>query len=370
MPYQQFDRNKVRMKPLAERASKVDIEDILVIPETEIPPQSDEFYKLVDETATRVIGSRSTGASRIISFGADTINKGLAPVLTALIEEGWITHLATNGSGATHDWEISYIGKTSEDSHLGLQSGELGNWQETGYFVNLALNIGAFRGLGYSESLGALIQSGGVEIPSMQELRETIFAKIETDPAVAAAAMDLLYVMKHFEIEEGWRPVPHRWKEYSIQAAAYRLRVPFTAHPIFGQDIIFNHPLNCGSLLGRVAERDFLSFADSVSRLSGGVYISIDSSVISPLVFEKSVSISQNILRQQGGSIEDLHVLVVDLIQERWDWSKGDPPEESPDYFFRYNASFHESGSSANYLRAENRYFLPALLQKLREKIS
>ena len=168
MPYQQFDRNKVRMKPLAERASKVEIDSILVTPEIEIPTQSDEFYELVDKTAARIISSKLRKASRIISFGADTINKGLAPVLIALIEEGWITHLATNGSGATHDWEIAYIGKTIEDSTLGLQSGELGNWHETGFFVNLALNIGAFRLRGYSESLGALIQNGGVEIPSQQ----------------------------------------------------------------------------------------------------------------------------------------------------------------------------------------------------------
>ena len=55
--------------------------------------------------------------------------------------------------------------------------------------------------------------------------------------------------------------VPHPWKNYGLQAAAYRLHVPFTSHPMFGHDIIYEHPMNLGAAIGRCAQRDFLSFA-------------------------------------------------------------------------------------------------------------
>ena len=38
--------------------------------------------------------------------------------------------------------------------------------------------------------------------------------------------------------------------------------MPFTSHPMFGHDIIYTHPMNCGAAIGRAAERDFLTFAD------------------------------------------------------------------------------------------------------------
>ena len=69
---------------------------------------------------------------------------------------------------------------------------------------------------------------------------------------------------------------------------------------MIGHDIIYNHPMNCCACLGRAAERDFLTFADSVCQLEGGVYISIGSAVMSPMVFEKSMSMAQNLAMQRG----------------------------------------------------------------------
>ena len=71
---------------------------------------------------------------------------------------------------------------------------------------------------------------------------------------------------------------------------------------MIGHDIIYNHPMNHCACLGRVAERDFLTYAHSVSQLDGGVYISIGSAVMSPMIFEKSLSMAQNLAIQRGAA--------------------------------------------------------------------
>ena len=134
---------------------------------------------------------------------------------------------------------------------------------------------------------------------------------------------------------------------------------------MIGHDIIYNHPINHGASLGRVAERDFLTFAESVRRLEGGVYISIGSAVMSPMVFEKSLSISQNLAIQRGEHIDNHYIFVNDLSESTWDWTQGEPPEDNPAYYLRYNKSFSRMGGVMRYLQADNRDFLLSLLQSL-----
>ncbi len=72
---------------------------------------------------------------------------------------------------------------------------------------------------------------------------------------------------------------------------------------------------------------DFLYFAHSVSNLENGVYMSVGSAVMSPMVFEKSLSMSQNIEIQRGKHIDNHFMIVVDLAKNEWDWNKnGEPP--------------------------------------------
>ncbi|MEZ6074032.1 MAG: hypothetical protein R3C10_28085 [Pirellulales bacterium] len=136
---------------------------------------------------------------------------------------------------------------------------------------------------------------------------------------------------------------------------------------MFGHDIIYNHPMNNGASLGRAAERDFLTFAESVSRLSGGVYLSIGSAVMSPMVFEKSLSITQNVAIQQGRRIENHSIYIVDLAKSNWDWSQGEPPQDDPAYYLRYNKSFSRMGGQMRYVTADNRDFLLQLCHSLPE---
>ncbi|MFC1614787.1 hypothetical protein ACFL5K_05765, partial [Gemmatimonadota bacterium] len=321
--------------------------------------------RAVAEVAERVIEAREAGRPVIMAFGAHTIKNGLAPVLISLIEKGWVSHLATNGAGIIHDWEIAYQGMTSEDVKGGVQRGEFGNWQETGYYINLALNVGSYEGKGYGEAVGAMIERGAVEVPSACALEKEVIKNLKTDPERAAAAAELLAVVRRFKIPSGKIEVEHRWKNYSIQAAAFRLGVPFTGHPMFGHDIIYNHPLNHGASLGRAAERDFLTFARNVSNLSSGVYLSVGSAVMSPMVFEKSMSMAQNLALQESRRIEGHYLMVADLARSSWDWNGGEPPEDSPDYYLRYNKSFSRMGGTMRYLSADNRAFLPALHREL-----
>jgi hypothetical protein len=134
---------------------------------------------------------------------------------------------------------------------------------------------------------------------------------------------------------------------------------------MIGHDIIYNHPMNHCASLGRTAERDFLTFAEGVSRLEGGVYISIGSAVMSPMVFEKSLSMAQNIARQQGQQIDHHFLLVSDLAESNWDWTRGEPPEDNPSYYLRYNKSFSRMGGTMRYVQADNRDLLLTLTHML-----
>ncbi len=177
-----------------------------------------------------------------------------------------------------------------------------------------------------------------------------------------AAAVDLLGVMKKFDVKSGWMAVPHPFKGYSAQAAATRLGIPFTGHPMIGHDIIYNHPMNHGAAIGRTALRDFLSFSDSISRIQDGVYLSVGSAVMSPMIFEKAFSMSQNLALQKGPCIDRHFIGVVDLAESTWDWQKnGEPPKDNPAYYLRYCKTFSRMGGDMRYLCADNRDFLLTL---------
>ena len=364
MPYPRLDRDKLKIKSLKDRSDKVTIEKDHLTVGSKVAEFNVDKQKILEETAKRILQARKNKKSVMLAFGAHSIKNGLSPVLIKFIEEGWITHLATNGAGIIHDWEFAYQGKTSEDVKANVERGQFGIWQETGYFINLALVVGAYEGLGYGESVGAMIQNECLNIPTIMELEKC--AKDLSDLDKAAAALDLLYTVKKFSIKSGKMQIPHPYKKYSVQAAAYRLSVPFTGHPMIGHDIIYTHPLNNGAAIGRAALRDFLVYADQVHNLDGGVYLSVGSAVMSPMIFEKSLSMSQNLEIQKGKHIDNHFILVVDLAESSWDWStSGEPPMDNPAYYLRYCKTFNRMGGTMRYLSADNRDFLISLYKKL-----
>src|SRR5690606_16302897 len=103
--------------------------------------------QLIDKTVARIKKARELNRSVMLAFGAHTIKNGMGPTLIALMKEGWVTHLATNGAGIIHDWEFAFQGKSSEDVRENVELGQFGIWDDTDFFINLALVVGAYEGL-------------------------------------------------------------------------------------------------------------------------------------------------------------------------------------------------------------------------------
>src|SRR4029077_13615428 len=106
---------------------------------------------------------------------------------------------------------------------------------------------------------------------------------------------------------------PH--KDLSLFAAGVRLKIPVTVHVGIGYDIIHEHP-NCdGAALGQTSYQDFLIFTQSVTRLEGGVLLSLGSAVMGPEVYLKALAMARNVAHQDGKEIRHFTTGVFDLLE-------------------------------------------------------
>lgn len=366
---EQFDRNKLLIKPLSKRRNYLSIEEIAVSPDDPAPPVSERVGAQIERAAHHITEARKAGKPVILTYGAHLVKNGLALVVNRLIQDGWVTHLATNGAGTIHDWEFAAIGESSEDVRENTARGEFGIWEETCKFLNLAVVVGVAEGLGYGGSVGKMIAEDGLTIPSHDDLRVAIrSAACKEFPDGALGAMgDMLQIVTEFGLPPGWMEIKHPFKQFSIPAAAYAAGIPFTVHPGIGYDIIYTHPMNHGGAIGRGAVRDFLSYADSVSKLSGGVHLAVGSAVMAPMIFEKAFSMANNLAIQRVGRPIDDHYMVVVDIQDGgdWDWSEGEPPIDNPAYYLRFCKSFYRMDGTLDYISLDNRVFLQNLFHTL-----
>ena len=205
-------------------------------------------------------------------MGAHVMRRGNSRYIIDLMERGVLTHLATNGAGAIHDFELALIGATLEDVERYIWDGKFGNWEETGHYINDAITRGYHDKIGFGEAIGRLIQNGEAGIK-----------------------------------------FPHR--EISMFAAAYRLGIPMTVHKGIGYDIIDQHPAADYAAMGYTTGEDFLCFAHSVSKLEGGVFLNLGSAVMGPEVYLKSLSMARNIAAQRGEEIRHFTTANFDLIE-------------------------------------------------------
>ncbi len=364
MSYDRLNLQHLRVFPLEERKSLTRIQEIVIDPD-EDPPPAGEWEEVIRDYAKRIQQARESGSSVMLTYGAHLIRNGLGPLLIRMMEEGWITHLATNGAGIIHDWEYSHQGKSTENVRENVAQGIFGTWDETGKFINLAIAAGGIEDCGLGEAIGRFIWEDEILLPDPEELEESI-SDMPCDPLTASRA-DLLQVMKKFNLPGDEYNIPHPWKDYSVPANAYRLEIPFTVHPGIGYDIISNHPFFSPAAIGRAAGIDFQIFAQSVYHLKDGVYISVGSAIMSPQVFEKALSCANNLHIQHGDPIDGHSILVVD-IQENggWDWSQGEPPKDHPAYYLRFCKSFARMGGKFEYVCADNRVVIHNLYHALR----
>ena len=185
----------------------------------------------------------------VVMLGGHVVKTGVAPLLIDLMERRVITHLAMNGSGAIHDYEIARFGATSEDVARGLVDGTFGMAEETGRGMNEAFVAGMQNGWGMGE-------------------------------AVARALLET--------------PLVH--PEMSLLLAAQRLGIPCTVHAALGAEIIHQHPAANGAAIGDTSHRDFRRLAASLPQLhDGGVVLNLGSAVIMPEVFLKALTIARNL---------------------------------------------------------------------------
>jgi len=364
VPYPAIDPRKLSVLPLAERRNLLSLADETA-KAVAAPPADSEVLSQIERVAEKMLAARERDAAIMLTYGAHLVKNGAGPLLNRLIEAGLATHLATQGAGVIHDWEFAFQGRSGESVRENAPAGIFGAWDETGRFLNLAVLVGAAEGLGFGESIGRLIDEDRIVLPSPERLRQWVAA----DPAhaLAGARADLLRTMNAFGLQAGTLAVPHRFKQCSVPACAYRHGTPFTVHPGIGYDIIVNHPMHHGGAIGRAAGRDARVFAASVDRLDGGIHVSIGSAVMSPQVFEKAFSAANGIRAREGRRLLSNHHLVIVDLQDggAWDWTQGEPPDTNPAYYLRFCKSFYRMGGTLDYLRCDNRVFLKSLLDKL-----
>jgi hypothetical protein len=365
-----LDLAKVKVFPLAERRSLSALEQILVDPAQQAPPVPPGVQPALADCLARVRAARARNASVMLLYGAHLVKNGLLDVVNALVRGGWVTHLATNGAGTIHDWELSFLGRTEESVRANVPAGRFGTWDETGRNLNLALLAGALRSEGYGRALGRFIAEDGATLPGSAELE----FQLRSEPAhpLAPARAELLHAMHAHALRAGRYTVEHPHKAHSILAQAFRHNVPFTVHPGIGYDIIATHPMFSGAALGRAAQADFALFSRAVDGLDGGVVLSVGSAIMAPQVFEKSLSCVNNLRLQAGRDIVRGHAIYVVDIQDGggWDWSQGEPPKDHPAYYLRFCKSFDRMGGAMRYVQSDNGVFLHNLLAGLRAEFA
>ena len=268
MAYSKLDRSRLKILPLAEREHKMTVADIYSL-DAETPPYENDDLRIV---ADQIIQAHRSGKQVIWMMGAHVMRRGNSRYIIDLMERGLLTHLATSGAGAIHDFELALIGATLEDVERYIWDGKFGNWEETGRYINNAIARGHHDKIGFGEAIGRFIQDG-----------------------------------------EGGVKFPHR--EISMFAAAYRLGVPMTVHKGIGYDIIDQHPAADYAAMGYTTGEDFLRFAHSVSKLEGGVFLNLGSAVMGPEVYLKSLSMARNIAAQRGEEIRHFTTANFDLIE-------------------------------------------------------
>lgn len=362
-----LDLTKLRVYPLAQRRSMSFVSETLIDPDTPPPALPELTARAVSNCAARIVAARRRGASVLMFYGAHLVKNGGALIVQRLLDGGWLSHLATNGAGTIHDWEFAFAGWSTESVRDNVATGTFGTWDETGRNLQLALLAGALRGEGYGVSLGRFIAEDGTVLPEPADLEKLL--RDEPAHPLSPARADLLQAMRVHRLPTGRIAVRHQFKDSSILGHTFARRIPVTVHPGIGYDIIANHPMFSGAVVGRAAGLDFRLIGRAVEGLDGGVVMSIGSAIMAPQVFEKSLSCVNNLRLQAGREIVRGHEIFVADLQDggQWDWTTGEPPKDNPAYYLRFCKSFARMGGAMHYVQSDNVAFLGALLRELQK---
>jgi len=314
--YEAFDRSRLAVQPLARRQHDLTIDHWLALDD----PVPAFAHPDLESVAARLRAARERSSARILMMGAHVLRAGVNRHLIDLMERGYLTHLAVNGAGAIHDYELARIGATTESVERYIRTGEFGLWRETGE-LNDWIAEAAREGFGLGEAVGKRIA--------------------ESD---------------------------YPYRDWSVFAAAWRLSVPATVHVGIGYDILHEHP-NCdGAGHGSASYRDFLIFARSVENLEGGVLLNFGSAIMGPEVYLKALAMARNVAGQQGRSISRFTTAVFDVAPIHGDFRR-ELPKSDPGYYFRPHKTILvrtvKDGGESFYFCGDHRATLPALRKLL-----
>lgn len=321
MPFPQFDRSQLKILPLMERVHDIRRDGIRIDPQGPRVPFS---HPAIPELADAIVTAYRNGRAVMFICGAHVLRQGNSPLIIDLMERGILSHLALNGAGAIHDFELAMIGETCESVARYVREGQFGLWQETSR-LNDAVNAGAKLGLGFGEAVGKVIE------------------------------------------EEQF---PYR--DTSVLAAAYRLKVPVTIHVSIGQDIIHEHPNFDGAATGQASYTDFLIFTQTITRLEGGVMLNIGSAVMGPEVYLKALAMARNVAHQRGEHIRQFMTGVFDLPELGTDLTH-EAPKNDPRYYFRPFKTILvrtvADGGKSHYVQGDHKQTVPALYDAIMARL-
>jgi hypothetical protein len=271
MEFPPLDVSRLVTTSVARRAHLVSTE-AFAVPREPAPGAPDVLDTLPDvlaartlrRLAQRIVEARREGRVVLFGFGGHVVKTGLSPLVIDLMQRGYITALATNGSGALHDYEIAAVGHSSEDVGPGLEDGSWGMAAETAAALNGAASRAARAGTGLGRELGR-----------------------------AALEAQLACV------------------QHGLLAAAARLELPATVHVALGTDTVHMHANADGAAIGAASLADFRLLAAVVARLSGGVYLNVGSAVVLPEVFVKALNVARNL----GHTVEGFATANLDMLR-------------------------------------------------------
>src|SRR5437879_11356361 len=101
-----------------------------------------------------MVKARLAGKAVVVGMGAHPTKVGLNPVLVDLMERRVITALALTGAVIIHDFELAWLGRTSEEVDTEINTGRFGMAEETGRLLNEAITRGGREGLGIRAAVG------------------------------------------------------------------------------------------------------------------------------------------------------------------------------------------------------------------------
>ena len=264
--------------------------------------------------------AKENGYTVTCFYGAHVIKCGLSRYLIWLVENGYISHLASNGAGSIHDFELAYLGGTSEHVPTAIEDGSFGMWEETGSWMNEAIQLGAKKGYGYGQSLAAYVDENPDKFP---------------------------------------------YREDCVFYRAYKMGIPVTYHVTMGTDIIHQHPSVDFAALGATSGRDFNYICHSIMQLGDkGVHMNIGSSVTGAEVFLKALSIARN----QGNPLQHITTANFDIIP-LGDY-KSDVGKDTFEYYYRPRKNIINRpvslGGTGLYICGNHEVTVPSLYARLK----